>query len=133
MPHIPLTHIDPNPWQPRQGESKEHIEALAADIYASAATYIESSGLMQLPVGRLVDTDGNIHPPESLRANELDAIKTSALRVQLAFGHSRLAAFRLLARKHPRSAYSRMPVRLAVLSDQDMNKSAWSETKNVAT
>lgn len=64
---IKLEFIDPNPWQPRLSEDAEHIANLAVSI--------ADDGLMQVPTGRLMP-DG---------------------RVQLAFGHSRLAAYRLLA------------------------------------
>jgi ParB family transcriptional regulator, chromosome partitioning protein len=65
MEQIDITLIDPNPWQPRQSEDAEHIEKIALSI--------AQDGLMQVPVGRMVDG-----------------------RVQLAFGHSRLAAYKLL-------------------------------------
>jgi ParB-like chromosome segregation protein Spo0J len=65
-----LTLIDANPWQPRVSEDGEHIANLAASI--------AEDGLMQVPTGRMVD-DGH-----------------GSQRVQLAFGHSRLAAYKLL-------------------------------------
>lgn len=67
---IKLDMIDPNPWQPRQGEDAAHIRKIALSI--------AEQGLMQTPVGRYVDENFD--------------------RVQLAFGHSRLAAYKLLAR-----------------------------------
>lgn len=65
-----LNLIDANPWQPRLNEDSDHIANLAASV--------AEDGLMQVPTARVVD-DGH-----------------GGKRVQLAFGHSRLAAFRLL-------------------------------------
>ena len=65
-----LDLIDPNPWQPRLSEDADHIANLAASI--------AEDDLMQVPTGRVVE-DGH-----------------GGKRVQLAFGHSRLAAFKLL-------------------------------------
>jgi ParB-like chromosome segregation protein Spo0J len=68
---IDLNLIEANPWQPRMTEDAEHIANLAASI--------AEDGLMQVPTARMVGdaSDGTE-------------------RVQLAFGHSRLAAYRLL-------------------------------------
>jgi|GEM_PF-1473709 len=60
--------IYPNPWQPRLTEDQDHIANLAVSI--------ADDGLMQVPTARSIEGD----------------------RVQLAFGHSRLEAYRLLAR-----------------------------------
>ncbi len=99
---ITLEAILPNPWQPRENEDGEHIKALALDIAAR--------GLLQTPVGRLVD-DGQ--------------------SVQLAFGHSRLAAYRWLNDVQNNSNlegdWSSMPVVLQELSDEQMFEMAMSE------
>lgn len=96
-----LDQIDANPWQPRDGEDEEHIEKLAASIL--------SDGLMQVPVGRIVgDRTG------------------TEWRVQLAFGHSRLAAFGVLrCTDHP--GFELMPVVIRELSDEEMFRLAISE------
>ena len=51
---IGLEDIDPNPWQPRQGEDPEHIKKLALSIV--------EDGLMQVPVGRWTHPDGKLAP-----------------------------------------------------------------------
>lgn len=86
---IKLDLIDPNPWQPRDGEDPEHVAKIAASI--------EAEGLMQVPVGRRVNG-----------------------RVQLAFGHTRLAAFKLLRDKRIDMRYQLMPVQIMELSDEEM-------------
>jgi ParB-like chromosome segregation protein Spo0J len=58
--------IRPNPWQPREQEDPVHVADLAQSILAE--------GLLQIPVGR----------------------KNAEHLIELAFGHSRLAAWRLL-------------------------------------
>jgi hypothetical protein len=77
---ILLDRIDANPWQPRETEDKEHIKKIALSI--------AQDGLMQVPVGRWVFPDGT--PVHGMGRADLTG---SGLRVQLAFGHSRLAAF----------------------------------------
>ena len=66
---------------------------------------IRRRGLLQPPVGRRM---GN--------------------GVQLAFGHRRLRAFRLLAEEDP-ERWGRMPVEIRALSDPDMALYAWSENE----
>ena len=95
-----LHQIDPNPYQPRTSEDPEHIHSLARSI--------EKDGLLQIPVGRLIEDDS---------------------RVQLAFGHSRLAAFRLLDIEYE-DRYGMMPVDLRTLTDQQMFEMSIAE--NVA-
>jgi len=111
----PLENIESNPWQGRIGElNTEYIEELARDI--------AGNGLLQTPVGREIDNS-----------------------VQLAFGHNRLAAFCWLRRE--RSAerlsentsgnlpsglagdFSKMPVDVRELSDEQMAALAWSENE----
>jgi ParB-like chromosome segregation protein Spo0J len=121
--NVPLDKIDPNPWQPRQKEDKEHIYKIALSIV--------NDGLMQIPTGREIGE-----------------------RVQLAFGHSRLAAYQVLARYEEKfkankgfdfpeehdaliaaldaamengRSFQTMPVNLADLSDEQMFRQAVSE------
>jgi ParB/RepB/Spo0J family partition protein len=91
--HLPLEKILPNPWQTRLLENPEHIRQLAEDIRAR--------GLLQTPIGRL-NPDG------------------STQTIQLAFGHSRLAAYRLLGE-------AAMPVDLRELTDREMAELAIAE------
>lgn len=91
---ISLDLIDPNPYQPRQGEDLEAIQELAESI--------ERNGLLQVPTARRVDG-----------------------RYQLAFGHTRRAAFALLAdtNGHDRS----MPLIVRDLTDLQMFELAVAE------
>lgn len=64
---VPVEIIESNPYQMRDGEDPEHIARLADSI--------ARDGLLQLPLARPTGTGD---------------------RVQLAFGHSRLAAYKQL-------------------------------------
>ena len=97
---IPLNHIDPNPFQPRTSEDAEHICALAESILRE--------DLLQIPVGRNVSG------------------LMSELNVQLAFGHSRLAAFKLLV-SEGHHEFRQMPVSIKPLTDQQMFEYAVTE------
>ncbi len=66
---ILLDLIDPNPYQTRLGENAEHVQALADDIRAR--------GLLQIPIARPRPHAQGFY--------------------ELAFGHSRLAACKLIA------------------------------------
>ena len=101
---VELGQVGPNPFQPRTTMEPAGVEVLAANILASAGSCPETLGMLQVPRGRRAD-DG---------------------RVQLAYGHRRLAAFRLLA-GGGHSQYGRFPLELATLSDAEMAVIAWSE------
>jgi ParB/RepB/Spo0J family partition protein len=92
-----LDEILPNPWQTREREDPEHIKNLAMSI--------GERGLMQVPVARIVKDNGH---------------------VQLAFGHSRLAAFKFL-RDTGNKGFDTMPVSLQELDDLGMFQSAVAE------
>lgn len=97
---IEIEKIDPNPWQTRASEDPGHIRELADDI-------LNVDGLLQIPIGRMDTLNG---------------------RVQLAFGHSRLAAFKLLcAEGHDR--FSHFPVNLHDLTDEQMAVYAFTENE----
>ena len=64
---VALKDVEPNPWQPRKVVNPEDLQALSDSI--------EKSGLLQMPIGR----------------------RTESGKVQLAFGHRRVEAIRLLA------------------------------------
>ncbi len=99
---INLNIIDDNPFQPRLVYDEERIAAIAASI--------RQHGLLQAPLGRRMP-DG---------------------RVQLAFGHSRLRAFRKLAAVIPSDMerFGRMPVLLRDLDDETMALHAWIENRD---
>ena len=106
---IRIDLIDPNPWQQRLEELPEHVAALAESI--------REQGLLQIPSGRRHPDDPN--------------------RLQLAFGHSRLAAYRLLhtAPDVPDTAdtimfdarYALFPVNVVELNDRQMADAAAAE------
>ena len=98
MKKVRLDQLNPNPWQPRTTVDDEYIEMLATDIKS---------------VGRL------LQEPLTRPAGE-DAY-------QLAFGHSRIAALRLL---HSRKEWpATFTVKVAELSDEEMAYIALSENR----
>lgn len=96
---VPIDLIDPNPWQTRQAENKEHVADLAKSILANG-------GLLQVPAGRNMSSD----------------------RVQLAFGHSRLAAYKLLCQQG-HDEYNEFPVNIRQLDDEQMALAAFTENE----
>jgi ParB/RepB/Spo0J family partition protein len=107
---VPISHIYPNPWQTRNlPPAGEYIKDLALDIAAN--------GLLQTPIGRFTGEVGE---------GELEGAP-----VQLAFGHNRLAAYRWLYDLRDNSDiqgdWSKMPVDVRVLSDEQMADMAWAE------
>lgn len=120
--NIPLDRIAANPWQTRQGIDPEHVKALAEDI--------AQNGLLQTPVGRMISQDDLVMEPEDVRQAlmwlEFDPSR-DLVRVQLAFGHNRLAAFRYLADFS--EDYAALPVEIRPLSDEQMADFAWSENE----
>ncbi len=98
---IPLERIKPNPFQTRLEEDKEHVASLAADIL--------QHDLLQAPAGRFVDPGAE---------------------VELAFGMSRLAAFRLLDAESSEPGtgpWSAMPVEIRKLTDREMFEAGLAE------
>ena len=126
----PHTHVTPNPWQTRAGLDEVHVRDLAIDIAARKASLPDTLGLLQLPAGRLIDPQGDlVHPtaPDQV-AHYLGAGCT----IQLAYGHNRAAAFRLLAQGDddafdPDPDYANLPLALGQFTDEEMATSAWSE------
>jgi len=97
--HFPLDHIQNNPWQTRHSDpDPEYIRALADDIRAN--------GLLQIPVGRMIDRE----------------------HVQLAFGHNRLTAYQLLTHEDEHT-YGNLPVEIRALTDEQMANYAWAENE----
>jgi len=115
--NVPLNRIMPNPWQTRQ------VEPAAGDVAALAAD-IAARGLLQVPLGRLVNADGTPCLDPELAARRFD--RDGFYNVQLAFGHHRLAAFQFLAQQDG-AHYGRLPVRIVLLDNQAMALAAWSE------
>jgi ParB family chromosome partitioning protein len=92
---FPLLKIHHNPYQTRTEEDPEVVQRLADSIAAE--------GMLQLPIGRPLPSD--------------------AFHVQLAFGHSRLAAHYLLGRES-------MPVEVRELTDRQMAELAIRENRD---
>lgn len=100
MREVPLDSILPNPYQTRQEDDREHVENLADSI--------RLHGLLQIPTARVCPDD--------------------AEKVQLAFGHSRLAALKLLREQMP-ATFLTMPLNVAVLDDLQMFEMAVTENR----
>jgi ParB-like chromosome segregation protein Spo0J len=141
-----LSHVLPNPYQTRMSEDPEHIIGLARSIRAERANLPDTAGLQQVPLGRLVWrlSNGDTDPmqPADHAPHAVASLLQDGAHVQLAFGHSRFAAFELLASglgkrfpnydnsaaaMHVRAeflegdpAYSRIPVRIVYLDDTAM-------------
>jgi len=100
---IVLKDIESNPWQTRVGEPDE-------EYIKSLAYDIATNGLLQVPLGRRVGE-----------------------QLQLAFGHNRLAAYKILAdedsQQDEKEGYDVMPVELRELTDAEMAQAAWSENE----
>lgn len=135
MYYVPLSAIRPNPWQPRQITDPNHIKALAEDIYSRRHTNGSTKGLLQIPIARLVDDVGTPYPARQVGGLMVDArnnthlytVWTTGVCVQLAFGHSRIEAFRRLHERYPHEHFNIVPVELVIWGDEDMATAAWSE------
>lgn len=125
--HIPLDRIKPNPWQTRLGDpSPDYIRELAMDI--------ASNGLLQNPIGRIVFLEKPIEILGPIDQAYLDGkLEDPSYTVQLSFGHNRLAAYRYLYDLRENSDipgdYSRLPIEIRTLTDQQMALLAWSENE----
>lgn len=129
--YVPINQIDDNPFQARQEYGD--IADLAARIAAAAGSYPDSFGLMQIPRGRLLfrtAAEERVLNSEQIETAVLKLLADGdkAFRVQLAFGHRRLRAFRHL---HETGAggYDRMPVHVDALSDDQMLDAVWAENR----
>lgn len=134
MLFAPLTHIRPNPWQPRQSFDDNTISALMEDIKERALfANANTNGLMQVPSARLVDVNGN-PLPAALVADlnrTLPKAWVDSVYVQLAFGHSRCEAFRRLAQTTAQegwgNTWNQFPVEIQLWGDEEMARAAWGE------
>ena len=128
---IPLDLILPNPFQTRKSEDPEHIKNLALSI--------AKNGLMQVPSARVLVGAGKVLDADSLLNITAQRIVLGELTVQLAFGHSRLAAYKyirdvkhldiaaLRASTNGTSDWMTMPLNIIELDDQQMFEQAVSE------
>lgn len=111
---VTLVHLDqiyPNPWQPRRETNADHVVELAKSI--------ESQGLLQTPVARALSLTGEVYDPSDLPHKQPH-------RYELAFGHSRLAAFKLLRVKDPEK-WGKIPMKIVQLTNDGMFAAAISE------
>lgn len=132
MYYIKLELIDPNPWQSRQGLDDGETVELAADIFSRQEGQLATKGLLQPPTVRIVDKKGNTITDKKYATPTIDSGASLSetlieleCRAQLAFGHRRLAAFRMLAAED--SDYESMAVEVAWFTDEEMATAAWSE------
>lgn len=113
--NIPVSSIDDSPFQDRLSYDAAYINELAESI--------RQSGLLQPPIGRIVE-DGK--PVEGFDQLALDStsyitkLLKRGCRVQIAFGHNRLRAMQVLG-------FETMPIDLRQLTDEEMSAHTWSE------
>ncbi len=119
---IPIDFIDDNPYQARTTYTPDGIERLAESI--------KQSGLLQPPMGRLVDMNGIAVSDESFdrfmadiarQKGSIEAI-LDGYRIQIAFGHRRLRAF-----YHLKS--TTVPITLANLDEEKMYLLCYEENE----
>lgn len=142
-----LTRIRFNPWQTRQEVNSGYIRELAADIVARYPARPETRGLLQTPLGRLVDAQGKRVPGADAQAylhlgDVTPNLEARDWHVQLAFGHNRLAAFVLLhdgggddpawliehgLSLDDHARFACFPIEYADFSDEEMATAAWAE------
>ncbi|NMC30726.1 MAG: ParB/RepB/Spo0J family partition protein [Pelolinea sp.] len=106
---IELDRILPNPFQTRNSEDAEHIQNLVESI--------RMHGLMQMPTAR-------ISAGKEISINGSDPKPM----VELAFGHSRFAAFKILREQMPAS-FGSMPLNIVELTDLQMFEMAVAENR----
>lgn len=119
---VALEKVADNPFQTRS--SYEGIEELAQNIHSMVESLPETSGLMQVPVARLMRA-GMPFDPGIIGVE--DALQHEDVTVQLAFGHRRFRAFQELAKLN--NDYQTFPVDIVVLDAQSMADMAWQENK----
>lgn len=120
--NVPLDHIDDNPYQRRQDYGD--VPGLAADI--------QHRGLLQIPRGRLLFDGQPQSPMQTIRNLEMNGPgfpAGAAFRVELAFGHRRVRAYRVLAEQNG-GHWTAMPVYIEALDDDQMLDFVWSENQN---
>lgn len=117
--NIPLNLIYDNPYQAREHYSD--IQTLADSI--------RNVGLLHSPIGRMVDVNGRLITDVG-DIIDYDVFDQGG-RVQIAFGHRRLRAFRVL-NETGNLLWHSMPVVIMSLTDADMLNVLWSENQQRA-
>jgi ParB/RepB/Spo0J family partition protein len=115
---VDLKLIDDNPFQTRQSYPADAIQILAENIASLRGARPDTLGLIHVPVARPVGNEGK----------PLASLDISECRFQIAAGHCRLRAFRLLA-EQDHDAWWRMPLDVSELDDQAMADVAWAENQ----
>ena len=116
--NVPIAKIQDNPYQPRR--EYPEIEELAEKIRAMKDELPATKGLIHVPNARIVNSKGDM-----LAWLGGFSSYTGDYAVQLAEGHRRLRAFKLLAESDP--DYLSMPVNVVDLDDRAMDDIAWDE------
>lgn len=116
---IPLHRIEDNPWQTRHSLDPDYIEQLASDI--------RRNGLLHAPSGRIANQSGELVRLSGMEPWRIQrTLETNPdLRVQLAIGHNRKAAYELLAKED--KIYLTLPMQIIQYGDEEMARLAWSE------
>ncbi|RJX17507.1 MAG: ParB/RepB/Spo0J family partition protein [Desulforudis sp.] len=118
--NIPLDLVKPNPYQTRFVEP-DSVRELADDILAN--------GLLQIPTGRLCHA-GKPVMYQQINQVAVEQALADGATVELAFGHRRLSAFRMLASEPANEHdFAAMPVHIDVLDDRSMAIKAWNENE----
>jgi ParB family chromosome partitioning protein len=104
---VDLEKIDSNPYQPREEITLESVSDLARGIALKRRTLPQTCGLMQVPIARRIGD-----------------------RVELAFGHRRNLAFEFNLENDGQYDWSRMPLNLQELSDEEMYDFACRENSD---
>lgn len=120
--NVPLEKIYPNPYQTRMVDG-ESVKELAEDILAN--------GLMQVPAGRLSEMHGKPVQYQQMTQEAVQESLSNGGCVELAFGHRRWTAYRMLASDpaYAGRGVDSMPVRIEQLTDIQMADQAWSENE----
>ena len=118
---VPIEKIRENPYQTR-GQIEEPTDIMGS-LQEMRAALPDTSGLIQVPVGRLVNNGqvGFVSEPDEL----IQAIAGDGAVVELAAGHRRYEAFCRLAAED--REYTTFPVNVTPLSDSEMATLAWEE------
>jgi ParB/RepB/Spo0J family partition protein len=119
-----LERIEDNPFQVRL--TYDSSPDLADSIRQLAPTRPETSGLIQVPLARIV-RNGQALDPQDYGGIMACLHDEPEARVQIAAGHRRLRAFRDLAQSD--NQFATLPVTVAVLDDEAMADVAWHENE----
>jgi hypothetical protein len=125
---IPIERVFDNPFQTRQVYTD--IEELAESILKMKSARPETSGLIQVPTGRIVIENGRqtkvLNPDEYGGVESCLGDEPLAV-VQLAVAHRRKRAFAHLLQVQGDEDYATFPVEILVLDDRRMSDIAWEE------